>query len=299
VRAFITGASGFVGGWLTRHLKEMGDEVIALPDEVDLAQPKVAQQYLIDAEPDVVYHLAALTHVGRSWENPTETFRVNVLGTIELFEVVRELRVVPRVVLISSSEVYGAGDGSVLDERAPFRPVTPYAASKVAAEITGLQAYLGRNIEVVRARPFNHIGPGQAALFVVSALARRIAEAELSGKYEITVGNLDAARDFTDVRDVVRAYRQLAIHGLAGEVYNVCSGEARTISELFHELVALSSVAIEPVVDPGLFRPVDVPLLVGSAVKLHRLCAWTPTIATNTTLRDVLQYWRSELGASA
>lgn len=297
MRAFITGASGFVGGWLGRHLIEMGDDVITLPGHIDLAKPKAAQHYLIDAAPEVIYHLAALTHVGRSWENPAETFRVNVLGTIELFEAVRDLRPAPRVILISSAEVYGAGDGSVLTEDAPFRPVTPYAASKVAAEITGLQGYLGRGIEVVRARPFNHIGPGQAEFFVVSALAKRIVEAELSGELTIAVGNLDAARDFTDVRDVVRAYRELAIHGLAGEVYNVCSGEAHPISELFRELVALSSAEIEPVVDPSLFRPVDVPRLVGSAEKLHRLCSWAPTITTDTTLRDVLEYWRAELGA--
>ena len=295
MRAYLTGASGFVGGWLTRHLVEMGDEVVALPESVDLAQPGSAAHHLNAAAPEVVYHLAAFTHVGRSWESPEETFRVNVLGTIELFEVVRNLAKVPRVVLISSAEVYGAGDGGVLDEEAPARPVTPYAASKAAAELVGIQAHLGRGVEVVSARPFNHIGPGQSEHFVVSALARRIAEAELCGGGSIPVGNLDASRDFTDVRDVVRAYRELALHGLSGEVYNVCSGRARKVSELFHELVGLASVPIEPVVDPELFRPVDVPLLVGSANKLHRLCAWEPMIPMSRTLGDVLEYWRSEL----
>jgi GDP-4-dehydro-6-deoxy-D-mannose reductase len=298
VRAFITGASGFVGGFLTRHLSEMGDEVAVLPETVDLAEPGAAVAHLEAVAPEIVYHLAALTHVGRSWEAPAETFRVNVLGTIELLEAVRRLERVPRVLLISSAEVYGAGDGRLLFEDAPFRPVTPYAASKVASEVAGLQAFLGRGVEVVRARPFNHVGPGQAEYFVVSALARRIVEAEMSGEYSIAVGNLAAARDFTDVRDVVRAYRSLATEGIAGEAYNVCSGATRTVAELFERLVSLSSAPIEPRIDESLFRPVDVPSLVGSAERLHRLCGWTPSLAIDRTLADVLDHWRAQLAGS-
>ena len=295
MRALLTGASGFVGGWLRAHLESMGDEVLALSDAIDIAAPGAARQEIAAARPEVIYHLAALTHVGRSWEAPQETFRVNVLGTIELFELVRELDPIPRVLLVSSAEVYGSGEGSVLTEEAPFRPVTPYAASKVAAEVVGLQSFLGRGIEVVRARPFNHVGPRQADQFVVSALARRIAEAERNDVHEIRVGNLSAERDFADVRDVVRAYRELAIHGVPGEVYNVCSGSARSIASLLDALVALADHVIEPVIDSALFRPVDVPSIVGSAARLSNLTGWAPTIPIEETLADVLAYWRTEL----
>ncbi len=298
MRVFITGASGFVGGWLSRHLRDMGDEIFTMPDSIDLATPGAAISYITEARPEVIYHLAALTHVGRSWEAPMETFRVNVLGTIELFEIVRQLPEVPRVVLISSSEVYGSGDGSVFTEDAPLRPVTPYAASKVAAEFAGLQAYLGRKVEVVRARPFNHVGPAQAEFFVVSALAKRIAEAEQSGESEIAVGNLGAQRDFADVRDVVRAYRLLASDGVPGEVYNVCSGIGRSVESLFQTLVSLAKIEVTSKVDPELFRPVDVPILVGSARKITALTGWAPSLSIEETLADTLTYWRTKVGKS-
>ncbi len=298
MRAFITGASGFVGGWLSEHLVEMGDEVATLPDEIDIALPGVAEHLITEASPEVIYHLAALTHVGRSWEEPAETFRVNVLGTIELLEAVRRLDPMPRVVLISSAEVYGAGDGSVIDEEAPFLPVTPYAASKVATEICGLQAFLGREIGVVRARPFNHIGPGQAEFFVVSALAKRIVEAEMSGDHAIRVGNLSAERDFTDVRDVVRAYRDLAISGMPGEAYNVCSGFTRSVEEIFDALRSRAIVPIEARIDETLFRPVDVERIVGTAKKLELLSGWQPRIELEQTVEDVLDAWRRRLDPS-
>lgn len=297
MRAFITGASGFVGGWLTRHLSEEGDEVMSLAEGIDLAQPGAATQAIMDANPEVIYHLAGLAHVGRSWDQPAETFRVNVVGTIELFEAVRQLAHRPRVLLISSAEVYGAGNGVVLDEKSPIHPVSPYAASKAAAEIVGRQAFYGRDIEVIVARPFNHVGPGQAEFFVVSALAKRVVEAELSGTETIAVGNLSAARDFTDVRDVVRAYRQLIVSGIPGETYNVCSGRAIPVSSLLDELVKQAAVAITPEVDPNLFRPVDVPSMEGSYTKLHTLTGWQPTISMQQTVDDVLCFWRDQLGA--
>jgi len=295
VRAFITGASGFVGGWLRAHLEEMGDEVAALPDEIDIALPGIVEHLITEAAPEVIYHLAALTHVGRSWEEPSETFRVNVLGTIELLEAARKIDPTPRVVLVSSAEVYGAGNGAVIDESAPFLPVTPYAASKVAAEICGLQAYLGRDTGVVRVRPFNHIGPGQAEFFVVSALAKRVVEAEMSGDHSVRVGNLSAERDFTDVRDVVRAYRMLAIAGVPGEAYNVCSGYTRSVSEIFDALRTRAAVEIEWHVDETLFRPVDVERIIGSAAKLERLTGWRPEVGLDATVDDVLDNWRERL----
>src|SRR5579875_681286 len=201
MRAFLTGANGFVGGHLVAHMRSCGDAVSALDPAVDLVgegDARALDEGLEAASPEVVYHLAALTHVGRSWEDPARTLEVNVLGTLAVLEAARRRTPVPRVLLVSSAEVYGTGDGRPLSETAPLAPVTPYAASMVAAEFLGVQAHLGRGVEVVRARPFNHVGPGQGDSFVVSALARRIVEAERSGGGPIAVGNLRAARDFTD-----------------------------------------------------------------------------------------------------
>lgn len=295
MRAFLTGASGFVGSYLSAHLKNSGDEVFTLDDKVDIGDQSAEaalSSALADTQPDVIYHLAALTHVGRSWDEPGATMQVNVMGTLSVLEAARQAESMPRVLLISSAEVYGSGAGVAITEESPLHPVTPYAASKVAAEFLGLQAYLGRGLEVVRARPFNHVGPGQGDAFVVSALARRIAEIERSGGGSIPVGNLAAARDFTDVRDVVRAYRLLAEVGVAGEVYNVCSGDARTIQELFDILISNAEVPIATHDDPELFRPIDVPVLTGDATKIAELCGWRPEIEIDDTLAAVLEDWR-------
>lgn len=293
MRGFVTGASGFVGTWLTRHLEEMGDETVALADGLDVTDQQAIADAIADARPDVVYHLAALTHVGDSWEAPEATFRVNAMGTLSVLEAARKASRAPRIILVSSAEVYGPGASAPIDETMPLAPVTPYAASKVAAEYLGLQAYLGRGVEVIRARPFNHVGPGQSPNFVIAALAKRLVEAERSGALEVSVGDLSPARDFTDVRDVVRAYRLLAERGEPGEVYNVASGEAVAIATVFDELVMLSEHQVKAVVDPTLLRPVDVPVLVGDATKLVALTGWSRTIPLETTLKDVLADARS------
>jgi len=296
VRAYLTGGSGFVGSWLMRHLSEAGDEAVAPGPEVDVTDAARLATNLKAASPDVVYHLAALTHVGRSWSEPAETFRVNAMGTLNVLEAAARCEVPPAVVFVSSAEVYGPATGSEpLDEHAPLRPVTPYAVSKVAGEFLGLQAFLGRGLRVVCARPFNHVGPGQADDFVVSALARRMVEAELRGSGTVQVGNLAAARDFTDVRDVVRAYRLLASSGIAGEAYNVCSGQAITIAALAEQMAGLLSYEVRLIEDATLFRPVEVPMLVGDASKLVAVTGWQPTIPLATTLSDVLAYWRERL----
>lgn len=299
MRAFLTGAGGFVGGFLARHLEACGDEVAALAPGVDVRDGDRVEAALAEAAPEVVYHLAALTHVGRSWAAPAETFSVNALGTLNLLEAARQLETPPSVVLVSSSEVYGSGDGSPLGEDSPLVPVSPYAASKVAAEFLGVQAMVGRGLRVIRARPFNHVGPGQSDAFVVSALARRIAEAELAGGGVVRVGNLSPRRDFSDVRDVVRAYRLLAERGVAGEAYNVCGGRALAISELLDRLVRLARCPIEIVADPALARPVDVPVLVGDPTRLVGLTGWSPEHELDRTLADVLEHWRSAVTSTA
>lgn len=296
MRAYLTGGSGFVGGWLLQHLSEAGDTAVGSGAEVDVTDPSLLAADLQAASPDVVYHLAALTHVGQSWSQAAETFRVNAMGTLNVLEAAAGCDVPPTVVLVSSAEVYGSlTDGRPLDENCELRPVTPYAVSKVAAEFLGLQAYLGRGLRVVRARPFNHVGPGQAETFVVSALARRMIEAELSGSGVVKVGNLAASRDFTDVRDVVRAYRLLATSGVSGEAYNICSGHAVTIAALAEQMAGLLSYEVTLVEDPTLFRPVEVPVLVGDASKLAAMTGWQPVVPLATTLSDVLDDWRERL----
>jgi GDP-4-dehydro-6-deoxy-D-mannose reductase len=297
VRAYVTGGVGFVGTWLVRHLRAAGDEVTVAGLDVDVTDFGAIAADLAAAAPEVVYHLAARADVAASWADPAETLRVNATGTLGVLEAARRCPAPPRVLLVSSAEVYGggAGDGTPLGEEAALRPVTPYAASKAAAELLGLQAFLGSGLEVVRARPFNHVGPGQGAAFVVSGLASRVVRAEREADGVVPVGNLSAARDFTDVRDVVRAYRLIVERGTAGEAYNVCSGRSTSISDIAAMLAAQATSPVELRSDPALQRPSDVPLVQGDPSKLEALTGWQPEIELETTLADVLEWWRAEL----
>jgi GDP-4-dehydro-6-deoxy-D-mannose reductase len=311
VRAFVTGASGFVGPWLCQHLEASGDDVVVAGHDVDVTDADGIGRSLTAARPDAIYHLAAQSSVGSSWDDTTGTFQVNLLGTLHVLEAANTCTPRPRVLLVSSAEVYGAVTPADLpvSEDAPFRPVTPYAASKAAAELAGLQAYLGRGLEVVRARPFNHTGPGQGTGFVVPALARQVAEAALSDPKGATgatgatggqdtkilhTGNLTARRDFTDVRDVVRAYRLLIERGAAGEVYNVCSGRSVLLEDLAKRLLAQAGLDLTIEVAPDRLRPVDVPDMRGDPGRLKEATGWQPTIDLDQTLGDVLAYWRDE-----
>jgi GDP-4-dehydro-6-deoxy-D-mannose reductase len=295
MRAYVTGAAGFVGRHLAEHLERAGDEVIRVDSDVDVTDADAVHRSLGAAAPDVVYHLAGLAHVGRSWSDPVATFTVNALGTLNVLEGAAACSTPPRVITVSSAEVYGTAGATPVTEEAPMRPVTPYAASKAAAELVALQAFLGRHLPVVRVRPFNHVGAGQSPDFVVSALARRIVEAEQTGSGVVSVGNLDAERDFTDVRDVVRAYRLLAVSGQAGEVYNVASGRARSVRSVADQLVALAARPVDLVTDPALMRPSDVPVFVGDATRLREATGWEPEVPLEETLSDVLDDWRARL----
>ena len=299
MRAFVTGGHGFVGRWLRAHLEESGDAVTA-PTDVDVTDAEALRDAVDRAQPEAVYHLAALTHVGTSWAAPAETLRVNATGTLQVCEAARAVRPVPRVLLVSSAEVYGRvrPDSLPLAEDAPLAPVTPYAASKVAAEYVGVQAHLGWGLPVVRARAFNHTGPGQAPTFVVPALARQVAEAERTGARTLKVGNLSPRRDFTDVRDVVRAYRLLVERAEVGEVYNVCSGADVAIEEVGRRLVALAGADLAFEVDPARVRAVDVPALRGDPAKLRAATGWVPGVSLDDTLAAVLDDQRAALAAA-
>lgn len=303
VRAFVTGGKGFVGTWLADHLRRSGDEVVAVDREVDVTDPEAIGGVLADARPDAVYHLAAFAHVGRSWDDRAEVTRVNVVGTAAVLDACRRCPSPPTVLLVSSAEVYGVvpADRQPIGETEPLAPVTPYAASKAAAEQLAVQAHLGDGLPVIRVRPFNHIGPGQSDAFVVPALASRIAAAERSGDPAITVGNLAARRDMTDVRDVVRAYRLLVTGGVPGEVYNVCSGRAVAIQELADRLLALAGSDLQLRVDPALVRPTDVPEVRGDRGRITAATGWAPEVPLDDTLRAVLDdaRRRSAVGPTA
>jgi GDP-4-dehydro-6-deoxy-D-mannose reductase len=293
VRALITGGRGFVGHHLADHLQGCGDEVVAIDIETDVADQAALDPVVAEAAPDAVYHLAALTHVGESWEVPAEVLRVNVLGTAAVLAAARRLDPSPTVLVVSSAEVYGivSPDELPIAESRPLAPVTPYAASKAAAEQVALQAWRGYGQPVVVVRPFNHVGPGQSPSFAVSALSRRIVEARRAGERTLAVGTLTTRRDFTDVRDVVRAYRLLVGRGRPGDVYNVCSGHDVAVAEVAARLLALAGADLDLVTDPSLVRPVDVPVLRGDPAHLEATTGWKPEIPLDDTLRDVLDYW--------
>ena len=299
VKAFVTGASGFVGRHLVAHLRDCGDEVVPTDRSdggPDLLDADEFATLVAEVRPDVIYHLAGQADVAASWLSPIETMRVNVEGTHNILEVARTFGVA-KVLTVSSADIYGvvAPEELPIVESAPLRPVSPYAASKAAADLVALQAHLGHGQDVVRARAFNHLGPGQSKSFVGAGFAARIAAAERSGDDELQTGDLTPRRDFTDVRDVVRAYRLLATEGRPGVAYNICSGTSVSIGELAGLLLGLTDARMRLVEDPDLLRPVELPELRGDASLLRRHTGWAPSISLDETLSDVLEDWRLRL----
>ncbi len=298
MRAFVTGSGGFVGRHLTSLLDAEGDEWVGLTEGVDVADEAAVAAAVAEAAPAVVYHLAGWAHVGESWTQPAEVARVNVVGTAAVLEACRRADVA-RVLVVGSADAYGAFSPAdlPLHEDLPLRPVSPYGASKAAAEVLALQAHRANGAGVVLTRSFNHTGVGQHPSFVVPALARRIVEAEAAGGGDVAVGNLSAERDLLEVEDVVRAYRVLAVRGEPGQAYNVCSGVPVSIEEVARRLAELSGTDLRLVVDPALVRAVDVPVVVGDCSRLRAL-GWRPQVALVETLRRVLEDQRRALGPS-
>jgi GDP-4-dehydro-6-deoxy-D-mannose reductase len=299
LKSAITGARGFVGGHLTTHLREQGDDVAALDldgeQPVDITDALAVRARITSTAPDVVYHLAARTHVGESWDTADAVRAVNVDGTAHVLAACREAGV-RRVLVVGSAEQYGRLDDPSLpvNETAPLHPVSPYARSKAEAEALALDAARD-GLDVVCVRAFNHTGPGQSPRFLVPAIAVRIARAEHERADAIAIGNLDPVRDYSDVRDVVRAYRLLVGHGEAGVVYNVCSGRGVSVADIARGLVARATRPLRLTVDPSLVRATDVPVLVGDATRLVAATGWQPEIPLDQTLDDVLEDARAAI----
>jgi GDP-4-dehydro-6-deoxy-D-mannose reductase len=299
-RVVITGATGFAGRHLAAACEAAGDEVVGLSRAVgtDLLDPAAARAAIAAARPDVVYHLAARAHVGDSWRDPAGTLRDNVALALNVFEAVRAEAAGATVLAVASSEVYGPPARLPVDESAPLRPQNPYAVSKAAADLLAGFYADSHGLRVIRARSFNHAGPGQEPTYAIASFARQVAAAVEAGDdpLRIVTGNPSTRRDYTDVRDVVRAYRLLAERAEPG-AYNVCSGRTASAGELIAELAEIAGVGLEHVVDPELVRPNEVQELRGSYAALRAATGWEPEVPLRRTLADTLAWWRSELRA--
>ena len=309
----ITGVGGFVGRHLVAHLLAEGDgpivgltrpgEIPATPPEVEILELDLTDQAAIHAvvrrvNPGCVYHLAAQSSVADSHDDPLGTLFNNIGCQVRLFQAVLELETPPRVLIVGSNEEYGLVEADELPVRETneLRPLSPYAVSKVAQDLLGYQFFKTHGLPVVRVRAFTHTGPGQAPHFVTPAFARQVARIEAGLQPPVmAVGNLDARRDFTDVRDVVRAYRLALTRGEPGEVYNVGSECAVSIQTILDGLIRLSRVPITIEVDPARLRPSDTPPQYSDCRKLRTCTGWRPLISLEQTLADVLDDWRERV----
>jgi GDP-4-dehydro-6-deoxy-D-mannose reductase len=318
MRVLITGVAGFVGGHMVDFLRREAPEAVvvgldsrpgrraqSLAIEIvqaDLEDASSVRAAIARVSPDRIIHLAAQSSPQRSWEDPERTLRTNVLGMLHLLEAARAQPTAPRILAVGSTDEYGLVQPHELPlrEDAPLRPASPYAASKVAQGYLALQYALSPGLYVVRTRTFHHTGPRRGEKFAESSFARQLAEIEAGQRpAHLEVGNLEVVRDFTDVRDVVRAYWALLDRGARGEVYNVCSGRGVKLGELLQGLIALSGVHVEVHVDPARLRSADTPILIGDPSRLHAATGWVPEIPIDRTLRDLLDYWRERVGLRA
>jgi GDP-4-dehydro-6-deoxy-D-mannose reductase len=311
----ITGASGFAGRHLAAACEEAGDNVVGLSRRtnaahshsqarasalisVDLRDAGAARAAIAAARPEVVYHLAGRAHVGDSWRDPAGTLHDNVAIALNVLEAVRAEAPEAKVVAVASSEVYGPPARLPVDESSPLRPQNPYAVSKAAVDLLAGFYADSHGLHVIRARSFNHAGPGQEPTYAIASFARQVAAAVEAGAdpVRIVTGNASTRRDYTDVRDVVRAYRLLAERAEPG-TYNICSGRTSSAGELIAELADIAGVALEHVVDPELVRPNEVQELRGSYAALRAATGWQPELPLRRTLADTLAWWRAELRA--
>jgi GDP-4-dehydro-6-deoxy-D-mannose reductase len=310
-KVLVTGAAGFAGSHLVEHLAPHCDVTawsrsgprqelahLARWTPLDLLDRERVCAEVHSLRPTAVYHCAGAAHVAQSWGNTTVPLAGNVLTTHYLLDSIRRAGLSCRVLVTGSAAVY-ASSSKPLNEGAPVGPASPYALSKLAQEQLGLRALVEDGIDVIVARAFNHTGPRQSPAFAAAGMARQIAQIERGDVAPvIRVGNLDAQRDLTDVRDTVRAYRLLMERGVPGTVYNVASGVARPIRAILDALVGRSRVPVEIVSNPALFRPNDTPIVVGDAARLRMATGWTPLVGFDRMLDDLLDYWRASVQSS-
>lgn len=318
MRALITGITGFAGSHLADYLladhpevevygiyrwRSRRDNIEHLEGrlklvEADLRDYTSLHHLLDEVRPDYIFHLAAQSFVPSSWKAPGETLITNIAGQTNLFEAVRALNIDPTIQIACSSEEYGLvlPEEVPIREDNPLRPLSPYAVSKVGQDFLGYQYFQSYGLKVLRTRGFNHTGPRRGSVFVTSNFTKQVASIE-AGLQEpvIRVGNLDAVRDFTDVRDMVRAYWLAVTKGRPGEVYNICSGRGITIRELLDLILSFSKVEVTVETDPERLRPSDVEILIGDASKFQGDTGWRPTIPLEKTVEDLLDYWRDRI----
>jgi GDP-4-dehydro-6-deoxy-D-mannose reductase len=304
-RALITGGTGFVGKHLTEFLKGRASQIAVLASggcdatmralecyEVDVRDADRVRSAIHDFQPDHIYHLAAVSSVDLSWKSPRLTYEVNVFGTLNVLEAAISLRSPPRVLNVSTAQVYGPSLVPI-SENAFVGPENPYAASKAMAELVALQ-YRNQNAEILTARSFNHAGPGQSADYVLSSIAKQFAEIEAGlCKPGLVLGNVHVKRDFTDVRDVVRAYCLLLEDGGRNEIYNVCSGRSWSIEEVIGQFESASGIKVAVETRAERRRADEASEVRGNPSKIHNAIGWEPQIPLETTIHDLLGYWRS------
>lgn len=307
MKALITGSQGFVGGYLRRELEENGYEVIGLdrhPGEralqADLLDGEVLKSVISELMPDVVFHLAGQADVGRSWKIPRQTVEQNVIAAVNLMEAVRLARPKARMVIVGSSDQYGnlGAAGASVSEKLETHPQSPYAVSKKAQEEMAKVYVNAYGLNICLTRSFNHYGPGQREGFLVSDFASGIVRVERSLAPALTVGNLDSRRDYTHVKDVVRAYRLIAEKGHRGEIYNVGSGTTHSAKEILNELLSMAKCPVPVEQDPSKMRPSDTPVICCDCTKLYETTGWRPLCSLKQGLGDVLEDWRNKLRAN-
>jgi GDP-4-dehydro-6-deoxy-D-mannose reductase len=317
VRVLITGVNGFVGRHLANHLLHTTPDIAlhgtvfqtsdsafpaVIQHQVDLRNAGQTRELFTQVQPDQVYHLAALASVSASFNASWETLENNVRSQLNIIEACLSLPIAPRLLVVSSGEMYGPASPDELPSRedSPLRPSSPYSVSKVTQDMLGLQFFLSHQLPILRARPFNHLGPGQNEGFVAPDFGMQVARIEAGMQPpEMLVGNLKAERDFTDVRDVVRAYALVMRLGTPGEVYNVASGKTQSIQYLLDTLLKFANVDISVRPDPTRMRPSSIPILWGDASHLRQTTGWEPTIPFEQTLKDVLDDCRQRVQVSS
>ncbi|MDO8733624.1 MAG: GDP-mannose 4,6-dehydratase [Elusimicrobiota bacterium] len=316
MKVLITGITGFVGSHLAEFLLSKKYEVHGIErwrsktenidsfkdklvlHECDIKDAHSVKKVIESVMPEKIFHLAAQSFVPASWNAPSETIITNVIGELNIFEAVKELKINPWIQIACSSEEYGmVYENEVpIKETNPLRPLSPYGVSKVAQDMLGYQYYQSHNLNIVRTRTFNHEGPRRGEVFVTSNFAKQIAEIEKKKKPPVVyVGNLDARRDYTDVRDIVRAYWLATEKCVAGEVYNICSGRDWKIKDMLNYLLSLSRIKVEIKQDPARMRPSDVQILLGDSTKFMKQTGWKQEIPFEKTLEDTLNYWRERI----